>query len=122
MLKFTKPDSQKTYIFVVLCFIILLGALFRFYHINFGLPHSFTADEPEIAEFAIYYTYQIKDIIKNTDYYKLIPQSYVYGQFPIYLFTVALIAFSKFSNTVGYLFDKTMLYVFMRSFNVILLF
>ena len=54
-----------------------IGLLFRLYHIEFGLPHSFHADEPEIAEFAIKYTYEIRGIIENGDYYKLIPLNFV---------------------------------------------
>ncbi len=110
---------SKLHKFLVL-FILALGLFFRLYHIEFGLPHSFYADEPEIAELAIRYTYEIRNIIKNNDYYQLIPISFVYGTFPAYLFTLATMTFSKLSNLLSLPFDKTSLYVFMRSFNALL--
>ena len=75
--------------------ILTIGVFFRIYYINFGLPQSFYADEPEIAEPAIKYTYEIRSIIKNNDYYKLIPVSFVYGTFPTYSYTAAVMVFSK---------------------------
>jgi hypothetical protein len=99
---------------------IFLGLIFRLYHIEFGLPHSFYADEPEIAELAIKYTYELKDIVINNNFYKLIPISYVYGTFPTYLFTVAVIIFSKSMNLVHIPFDKTTLFIFMRVLNAII--
>jgi hypothetical protein len=105
---------------LVLIFIFLVGIFFRLYHIEFGLPHSFHADEPEIAELAIKYTYEIRDIVKNNNYYKLIPISYVYGTFPTYVFTLAVMGFSKTSNLLNVTFDKTTIYVFLRSLSAIL--
>jgi len=40
--------------------IIIFGLYFRLHAINFGLPHCFHADEPEIVELAVKYTYQIR--------------------------------------------------------------
>jgi len=110
--------KKKHYFLIFL--ILLCGLALRLYHIDFGLPHSFYADEPEFAEPAIKYTYEIRNIIKNNDYYKLFPISFVYGTFTAYLFTLATMAFSKFSNLLGVGFDKTTLYVFMRSLNAVL--
>lgn len=93
----------------------MIGAFFRLYHIEFGLPHSFHADEPEIAELAIKYTYELRDVVKNNNYYKVIPISYVYGMFPTYLLTLVVMAFSKGANILGIAFDKADLYIAMRS-------
>ena len=106
-------------------FVILIGVLglyLRFYHIEFGLPHSFHADEPEIVELAIKYTYEIRSIISNNEYYKLIPISYVYGTFPAYFFTGVNMFFSKILNIFNFSFDKTTLYIILRSVNLILTF
>ncbi len=97
-----------------------MGLYFRLYHIEFGLPHSFHADEPEIAELAIKYTYEIKTIIRSNDYYKLIPISYVYGTLPAYFFTLAVMGFSKILTITKTSFDKTTLYIFMRQLNALL--
>jgi len=100
--------------------IFILAAFFRLWHIEFGLPHSFYADEPEIAELAIKYTFELKDIISNNNWYKLIPISYVYGTFPTYLLTGFTIAFSKICAILTISFDKTVLYIFLRSINSLL--
>ena len=105
--------SKKKVIFIFLI-IALSGLFFRLWHINFGLPHSFYADEPEIAELAIKYTYEFKDIIQNNNYYKLIPISFVYGTFPAYFLTGFTMFFSKSLNILNLNFDKTTLYIFMR--------
>jgi len=99
-------------------FLTALGMTFfilRLWHIEFGLPHSFYADEPEIAEPAIKYTYEIRDIIKNNNWYKLVPTSFVYGTFPTYLFTIKTIVFSKTLGILGITFQKMHLYILMRS-------
>ena len=97
--------------------ILTIGVFFRIYYINFGLPQSFYADEPEIAEPAIKYTYEIRSIIKNNDYYKLIPVSFVYGTFPTYSYTAAVMVFSKILEILNINFEKMDLYVFMRIIN-----
>jgi len=94
---------------------ILIGFAFRIYHIEFGLPHSFHADEPEIAELAIKYTYEFRDIISQKNYYKLIPISFVYGTFPTYMLTAATMLFSKTNNVLNIPFDKTTVYIFLRT-------
>ncbi len=99
---------------------MLIGSFFRLYHIEFGLPHSFYADEPEIAELAIKYTYEFKSIFQRGEYEKLIPVSFVYGTFPAYLNTFATMAFSKTMNLLNIDFDKTSIYIFLRSFNALL--
>ena len=109
---------MKTFLLGVL--ILSTTLIFRLWHIEFGLPHSFYADEPEIAELAIKYTYEFRNIIHNRDYYKLIPISFVYGTFPAYLFTLAVMIFSKTLNIAGISFDKTTLYIFMRGLNSLL--
>lgn len=95
----------------------LLGVFLRFYHIDFGLPHCFYADEPEIAEPAIKYTYEFKDIVANGNWYKLIPISFVYGTFPTYVFTFYTMAVSKSLNLGHIVFSKDTLYLFMRGLN-----
>lgn len=109
---------NKQNIFLLL--IILIGFVFRIRHIEFGLPHSFHADEPEIAELAVKYTYELKAIIKNNDIYKLIPVSYVYGTVPAYFFTVFTMLYSKTSNILHISFDKASIYIFLRSLNSVL--
>lgn len=109
---------EKKYL-ILAALILCLGIFLRLYHIEFGLPQSFHADEPEIAEPAIKYTYEIRNIIKNGDYYQLFPISFVYGTFPAYFFTAATMAFSKTSNILGISFDKTTLYIFMRTVNAL---
>lgn len=107
---------------ILLILVSVIGIFLRLYHVDFGLPHSFYADEPEIAELAIKYTYEIRDIVKNSNYYKLIPISFVYGTVPAYIFTAFTMAFSKVSNLVGSNFDKMGIYVFLRSTNAIISF
>jgi hypothetical protein len=99
---------------ILLAILLIFGGLLRIYHIEFGLPHSFYADEPEFSELAIKYTYEIRDILKNGDYYKLIPISYVYGTLPTYILTLLVMGFSKMSNLFNIPFDKTTLFIFQR--------
>ena len=58
-------QKKKNILFALL--ITFIAVYLRLHHINFGLPHSFHADEPEIAELAIKYTYEIRDIVKNNN-------------------------------------------------------
>ncbi len=89
--------------------------MLRLYNLNFGLPHSFYADEPEFTEPAIKYTYQLRDIVTNNNYYQIIPISYVYGTLPVYTLTTALIIFSKVMHLAGISnFDKYTVFVFFR--------
>lgn len=106
--------SLKFYFLLLVLF--LAGWYLRFYHIEFGLPHSFHADEPEFTELAIKYTYELKDVIANNNWYKLIPVSYVYGTLPSYMLTVAVMVFSKIHNVMHWSFEKTDLFIFMRQF------
>lgn len=108
--------------FLIIVLILLTGLALRLYHIEFGLPHSFYADEPEISELAIKYTYEFRDIVKNNNYYKLIPISFVYGTFPAYFFTVANMGFSKTLNLLGIGFGKFELFVFLRVLNALVSF
>jgi len=105
---------------LILFILFFVGLVFRFYHINFGLPHSFHADEPEIVEPAIKYTFELKSIIQNGDYYKFIPVSFVYGTFPTYVNTLLVMLYSKSANLLGIAFDKTTLYILSRGFVAIL--
>ncbi|HLD51463.1 hypothetical protein A3K34_04730 [candidate division WWE3 bacterium RIFOXYC1_FULL_40_10] len=95
-----------------------LGLWWRFYHIEFGLPHSFYADEPEVAELAIKYTYDFKSIIANKNYQEFIPISYVYGTVPTYFLTALVMVYNKVSDIT----QKMDLYVFMRSINALISF
>ncbi len=99
---------------IIIIFFILVGVFFRLYHIEFGLPHYFHADEPEIVELAIKYTYEIKNIFRMDEFFKLIPISYVYGTFPTYISTFFTMAFSKTNNILGIGFEKMHIYVFLR--------
>lgn len=94
--------------------VVILAVFFRFYHLDFGLPHSFHADEPEFTEFAIKYTYELRNVIAENNWYKLVPISYVYGTFPIYVLTAFTMVFSKFHGITGLAFEKTDLFIFMR--------
>jgi hypothetical protein len=105
---------------VLIAIVLVAGLILRLYHIEFGLPHSFYADEPEIVELAIKYTYEFRDIFGNNNLYKLIPINYVYGSFPSYLFTFTTMGFSKISNLIGFGFDKMSLYVFARIVNTLI--
>lgn len=105
---------------LLLLLIILLGGFLRFYHLNFGLPQSFRADEPEIVEFAIHYTFQFRDIIQNNNYYKLIPISYVYGTFPNYFFTLVIMGASKAHNLLNVEFPKENMYLLIRGIHAFL--
>jgi hypothetical protein len=100
--------------------LLILGTLFRLHHIEFGLPQSFYADEPELAEPAIKYTYEIRDVLKNNNWYKLIPISYVYGTLPTYVYTMLVMGFSKFNGLLNLPFEKMDVYVFLRSFTALL--
>jgi len=102
--------------------ILLLGLVLRLWNINFGLPHSWYADEPEIGEPAIKYTYELKNILRNNDIYKLIPESYVYGTFPVYFYTALAMVFSKTLGILGIAFAKMDLYVYMRVINALISF
>lgn len=114
--------KQRVLVFVLILLATALGLFFRLWHIEFGLPHSFYADEPEIAEPAIKYTYDIKKILKEGNYYELAPISYVYGTFPSYLMTFFTMGYSKISNLLGEPATKYDLYVAMRVFNAVLSF
>ena len=93
---------------------------FRLWHVNFGLPHSFYADEPEIVEFSIKYAFELKNIVLENNWYKLIPVSYVYGMFPAYLLTIFTLSFSKIANILHYSFDKESIYIYLRIINGLL--
>ncbi len=107
---------------LIVLVILFFGVIFRFYYLNFGLPHSFYADEPEFAELAIKYTYEIKNIVREKEYFRLIPISFVYGTFPTYVYTVATMMFSKFNGLLGIAFEKADIYVFLRALNLFLSF
>lgn len=109
------PFNQIKYVVLAIVVITGAGLFMRLHNINFGLPHSFHADEPEIVEPAIKYTYEFKDIIQNHNWYKMIPVSYVYGTFPTYVLTVLTMTYSKTSNILGLDFSKEQIYVFLRS-------
>jgi hypothetical protein len=96
---------------------LTVGLGCRLWHINFGLPHSWYADEPELGEPAIKYTYELKTILTHNDIYKLVPESYVYGTAPVYFYTILTMAFSKTLGILGIPFTKMDLYVFMRVVN-----
>ncbi|HSX39445.1 MAG TPA: phospholipid carrier-dependent glycosyltransferase [Candidatus Saccharimonadales bacterium] len=114
--------SKNLKTILILSLISLVGLFWSLYHIEFGLPHSFHADEPEITELAIKYTFEFKDVVKSNNYYKLIPVSYVYGALPSYIFTIATMIFTKSLNIFGISFDKTTLFIYMRVVNVLLSF
>ncbi len=107
---------------IVLTIVLLAGLGLRLWNIDFGLPHSYYADEPEIGELAIKYTYELKNIIRNNDIYKLAPGNYVYGTFPVYVFTILVMGFSKALNLFNINFAKMDLYVFMRTINALISF
>lgn len=112
--------TKEFYLGLLIVLAVLIGLYFRLYHIDFGLPHSFHADEPEISEPAIKHTYELREIIKNNNYYKLIPISYVYGTFPTYLFTLFTIVFSKANSFLNQPINKTDIFVFQRNINALL--
>ncbi len=101
-------------LFLLVC---TVGLFFRLWHIEFGLPQTFPADEPEIVEPAIKYTYEIRNILRERDYYKLVPISFIYGTFPTYLNTFATMGFSKILGLLAIGFEKMHIYVFLRVIN-----
>ena len=116
MLKIIKSISKTNRTFSLLILAItFLGIWFRLYHNDFGLPHSYHADEPEFVEYAVSYTYNLKTIIAEKSYYKLIPVSFVYGTFPTYVFTFLTMIYSKVNGVLGIPFDKGDIYLFLRS-------
>jgi len=109
--------SQKYKYILSLFIVFILGTFLRLWHVEFGLPHSFYADEPEIVELAVKYTFELKSIVLENNWYKLVPISYVYGTFPVYFLTPFTILFSKVSNLINFDFDKANIYVFLRGIN-----
>ena len=116
--KFTNRGAALSALLIFL--ILTLGFFLRLYHIEFGLPQSFRADEPELVEPAIFYAFQIRSIIANNDFYKLIPISYVYGTFPAYLFTILIMVASKIHNLLNIQFPKENMYLLIRIFHAFL--
>lgn len=114
--------KSKPKTFVLFLLVTVAGIYLRFYHLEFGLPHTFYADEPELVEPAIKYTYELKNIISNGDYYKLVPVSYVYGTLPVYVVTVAIAGFSKLAGLMNFSFEKMDLYLVARSLTAIVSF
>ncbi|KKT68758.1 MAG: hypothetical protein UW65_C0035G0002 [candidate division WWE3 bacterium GW2011_GWB1_44_4] len=116
-----KSVRAKNFLSLFLAGLLLtISAVLRFDGISFGLPHSFYADEPEIAEPAIKYTYNLKSILRNNDVYKLIPESYVYGTAPVYFYTAATMLFSKTLNSSDISFSKIDIYIFLRIINALI--
>ena len=112
-----KLDDKSKFLLVSAGIMLVGAAILRLYHINMGLPHSLIADEPEIGEFAVKYTYEIRDIVGNNNWYKLIPVSYVYGTLPVYINSAFTMIFSKSAGLLGISFDKTDIYTFLRIMN-----
>lgn len=112
-MKITKKLS-KTSFWIIMALAAITGLYFRLHGISFGLPHSTHADEPQIVELAVKYTYEIRSIIKENDYYRLIPINFVYGMFPTYLLTFATMLFSKVANFLNFGFEKYVIYIYLR--------
>lgn len=100
--------------------IFVCGLVLRVWHLDFGLPHSFYADEPEIGEWAIRYAYEIKRYLGTPQIVKLAPENYVYGTFPVYLYFALVSLFSKILNLLHINFSKTDLYIYMRLINALI--
>lgn len=114
-LLYTLLMTQRIKIISFITLFSVFGLLLRFWHNDFGLPHSFYADEPELAELAIKYTFELRSILSNNEWYKLIPISYVYGTFPTYVLTLFTIIFSKTLGLLGITFSKMDIYVYLRT-------
>jgi len=112
-------NLQPTILNIILFIIIFIGLLLRTHNINFGLFHSFYADEPEFVEFAIKYTFELKDIILNNNWYKLVPISYVYGTVPTYILTIFTTIFVQIWQLLGFSFKKIDIYVLSRIINLL---
>lgn len=115
-----KFNTRRAFLLTPFLLMVICGLILRLWYINFGLPHSFYADEPELAEPAIKYTYEIKNIIRNNDVYKLIPTSYVYGTFPVYFYTGLTMVFSKTLGMMSIEFSKADIYIFLRIINALI--
>lgn len=112
--QFAKKDVRLIY---ALALLFAVGVVMRLWHIEFGLPYSYHADEPEITEFAIKYTYEIRDVVKNNNWYKVVPISFVYGTLPTYLFTFATMVYSKTNGILGRTFSRADIYTALRILN-----
>jgi len=113
--------KKYKYLLLIL-FISAFGLFFRVWNLNFGLPHSYYADEPEITGFALTYAAELKDAVINGAWYKLVPISYVYGMFPTYLMVPFIIVFSKVLHLLKISFDSSTIYLFVRYINSLLSF
>lgn len=113
---------KKYGFYILITFITIFGLFFRLWNLNFGLPHSYYADEPEITGFALTYAAELKDAVFNDAWYKLVPVSYVYGMFPTYFVTPFVIIFSKILHLLVIPFDTATIYLFVRYINSILSF
>lgn len=86
----------------LLCLLIFVAGLFlRLYNINFGLPHVTFADEDKLGNTGIVYSYQLKNILLNKEFYKLAPEDFVYGTFSIYLNTFIIFILKIFLEISG---------------------
>lgn len=117
--KYSKDVAANKKVVFIITVAIFVGLILRLWHIDFGLFHSFYADEVEFAEPAIKYTFEAKNYISNNDWHKFIPISFVYGTFPVYLFTIATFIFSKTMNLLNVGFEKIHIYIFLRTTSAI---
>ncbi len=101
-----------------LLYALIIGVLFRLFHIEFGLPHVTFADEDKLGNPAIVFSYSAKKIIANKDFSQLAPEDFVYGTFSVYLnFIVILglkIILKLFGSDIGFMNG----YIAMRVFQV----
>lgn len=113
---FSSIGFKNTNKWIILGFIgfTVLGIFLRLWNIGFGLPHSYYADEPELTGFAIHYSVELKNSILENDWFKLVPVSYVYGTFPVYVLTVFIIPYTKFLSLINVSFDTNTLYLYSR--------
>lgn len=92
---------MKVKVFVVILIIITL--FLRLQHIDYGLPLSYFIDETDHSDPAIKYALNFKSqIIKgNLGFFK--PETYVYGSFPLYAFSGAILIYKSATQLFSYI-------------------
>ena len=98
-------------VFLSLIFISLLFS--RFLFLDFGLPHVYQADEPELVEYSLKYAVNMEKL-RNGDFNFFKPFSFVYGTLPTYTNTLLLFPFLKITNFFDLSQGRYEIYLYLR--------
>lgn len=104
----------------ILSLIFLVGLFFRLWHVDFGLPHYFHNDEPEIVELALTPAIEFRDTFLNLNLNKLEPNSFIYGTFPSYLLIPKLFVLNQINQVANLNLTKADFYFASRIITAIL--